>query len=116
MTYTPEQITAIRLAVAKELGWTGVNVSTIYKPFGVYGYCPNEKCRTTIPNWPEDLNACHEAEKSLRVDELEAYLRHLVPNEAQWIKYPMNAYWLICHATSLQRCEAFLKVKGAWPL
>lgn len=64
-----------------------------------------------MPNWPEDLNACHEMEMSLtdegrkemRVEMGEAIMRN-------------GAVKLtgIVHATALQRCEAFLRVHNAW--
>lgn len=63
-----------------------------------------EPCIGTEQDFPNSLDACIDMEDILSDSELER----------------MNGYlencgcWPIWRATSLQRCEAFLKVKGAW--
>lgn len=86
-----------------------------------------------IPNYPEDLNACHEMEKSLvTVGEWISYMENL----ASTATIPTNgatAWELVCkmshsdqkgvlyglagfvHATARQRCIAYLKTKGILP-
>lgn len=86
-----------------------------------------------VPNYPEDLNACHEMEKSLvTVGEWISYMENL----ASVATIPTNgatAWELVCkmshsdqkgvlyglagfvHATARQRCLAYLKVKGILP-
>ena len=58
------------------------------------------------PNYLNDLNAMHEAEKVLTNEQLEVYCNILhKPNH--------GVYWAI-HATASQRAEAFLRTIGKW--
>lgn len=68
-----------------------------------------------IPNYPEDLNACHKMEKVLLPEQTAKYENYLAlavyadDKDEYWtdgIKH-IQAYCI--HATSLQRCEAFIK-------
>lgn len=62
-----------------------------------------------IPDYPNDLNAMHEAEEVL-TDRL-GYLIELggcVQDAA------VEDWWLVAHATAAQRAEAFLKTIGKW--
>jgi hypothetical protein len=59
-----------------------------------------------IPDYLNDLNAMHEAEKALTSEQLEVYCNILhKPNH--------GVYWAI-HATASQRAEAFLRTIGKW--
>lgn len=59
-----------------------------------------------MPDFLEDLNAMHEAEKVLTNEQLEVYCNILhKPNH--------GVYWAI-HATAAQRAEAFLRTIGKW--
>jgi hypothetical protein len=63
----------------------------------------------TPPNYCSDLNAMHEAEKSLTDEQcvfVRDYLRERLEN------YPASRY--IWHATARQRAEAFLRTLGKW--
>ena len=76
------------------------------------GYADADKQKATepeSPNYPGDLNACHEMEEALTDDQGILYgsiLAHIRTRftESKWM-------W---HATAPQRCEAFLKTIGKW--
>ena len=56
-----------------------------------------------IPDYHNDLNAMHEAEKTL------------LPNEwDEYCEYLGGALYYCAHATAKQRAEAFLRVFGKW--
>lgn len=57
-----------------------------------------------LPNYPEDLNACHEMENTLSVGQSLGFDQELIEICGK-VDY---------HATALQRCEAFLRVHNAW--
>jgi len=68
----------------------------------------------TIPNYPNDLNACHEMEKTLTNDQLSHYCLTVLPRVCDMTQ-PMNGnITAAVTATAPQRCEAFLKTKGLW--
>jgi len=109
----------IRIAVAELCGWTVID--------GVYprdcGYPPGhpqhkQEERAPLPNYPADLNACAEFEKTLTDEEFDRYVIILwdkIADTEEAQKPGRNA--LSCFvrgSTALQRCEAFLRVKGKW--
>ena len=93
-----------RIAIAKACGWTEIS------PRMTWGLPPNveddgtENCLKQIPDYLNDLNAMHEAEKQMNTKVLwEAYKAHLL----NWMTEP------VC-ASARQRAEAFLKTIGKW--
>lgn len=64
-----------------------------------------------LPDYPNDLNAMHEAEKIFDLDMQTKYLEILC-EIVDIIK--SNGWWTLCHATAAQRAEAFLKTIGKW--
>lgn len=56
-----------------------------------------------IPDYLNDLNAMHEAEKLLTIEQQTIYLQLL-----------SRQMFFVCHATSRQRAEAFLKTLNLW--
>lgn len=69
-----------------------------------------------LPNYTEDLNACHEAISKLTTwDEQKAYI-----NELKWLALSEDfilaeeALWKLMSATARQRCEALLRTIGKW--
>jgi hypothetical protein len=99
---TDEQINQ---RIAEACGWTKIE----HFPGGFWGQHPlcldeaSEYYDWPIPNYCNDLNAMHEAEKTL--------------NSEQWHLY---SAWLFKatarpqHATARQRAEAFLRTLGKW--
>lgn len=66
-----------------------------------------------IPDFLNDLNAIHEAEKTLKRHqwvEYKAHLDELIP-EIDDAAFTLSR---IIHATAAQRSEAFLKTLGLW--
>lgn len=95
---TDKQINA---AIAEACGWKEVRVNG---GAGVYkGFDNGAELRPDIPDYCNDLNAMHEAEKEiLKIDYI--YQWHL--SETQCFKD-----W---HATARQRAEALLKTLCKW--
>lgn len=124
---TPEQI---RVAVAEELGWRMVEGTLAFPPKTLIdewlASLPKEQADQVmavdyceIPNYDSDLNACHEMEKSLTNEQIQRYSEQLskivVPLKAlfpPFVNPPATRY--IWHATPIQRCEAFLRVRNKW--
>lgn len=71
----------------------------------------NLPCRYGIellPNYIEDLNACHEMEKTLTDSQWVGYLNNL----GGGFKTEFRQSVSYCHATAAQRCDAFLLTHG----
>lgn len=63
----------------------------------------------------EDLNAAHEMECSLTVDEISIFLAELEKvTKKNSVYSPSDIAFWFAHATAAQRAEAFLKTKGLW--
>jgi len=63
-----------------------------------------------VPNYLNDLNAMHEAEKVLTEAQLDAYAQQVYTIVAR--ENPIRRYGI--HATASQRAEAFLRIIGKW--
>lgn len=101
-TMTPERI---RIKLAERMGFDHIGND------GLVGM-RNGFIRD-VPNYPEDLNATHEMEKTLSEEEYHAYLDLLVTMIAGNAMNPRHRdYPKIVSATAQQRCDAFLRVKG----
>ena len=88
---TPE---AQRIAIAVACGWkTGYRDPEAWHP---------------LPDYLNDLNAMHDAEKVLPAGQWDRY--------AQWLREltSSNRRFLIARATASQRAEAFLRTIGKW--
>ena len=67
-----------------------------------------------IPNYLNDLNAMHEAEKMLGAC-WPTYCEHLLEIvEPEPRSLEVCHYWNLLHATATQRAEAFLRTIGKW--
>jgi hypothetical protein len=99
----------INIAIAEACGWQFVTYKETFAKPPNGGPC---QYKEGIPNYCKDLNAMHEAEKTLILTKRGEYLWHLA---------------LICcnceegsrtfettTATAKQRAEAFLKTLGKW--
>jgi hypothetical protein len=88
---TPEQQ---RIAIAEACGWTDTQIID-----GKYG-------QTDVPDYLNDLNACHEMEEVLTSEQVTSYVYSLES---------MNERWSTpAFATASQRAEAFLRTIGKW--
>jgi len=101
------------IAIAEACGWRA-----IHKPFGKpykVGYNPNGEANLQqLPNYLNDLNAMHEAEKLLHDDDIRCeFVDHLT--------FTVDGMWAdakrrfeCATATAAQRAEAFLKTLNLW--
>ena len=99
---TPE---AQRIAIAEACGWilnpakhTAKGLDWLHVPSGNTAYNP--------PNYLNDLNAMHEAEKVLNEKQED------IMNSTLWDIMDGRKY--LWHATASQRAEAFLRTIGKW--
>ena len=58
------------------------------------------------PDYPNDLNAMHEAEKALTLEQWDKYIDRL----DDWVPSMRN----VAHATASERAEAFLRTLNLW--
>ena len=105
------------IAIAEACGWRAIQDSE-YKPFGKpykVGYNPNGEANLQqLPNYLNDLNAMHEAEKLLHDDDIRCeFVDHLT--------FTVDGMWAdakrrfeCATATAAQRAEAFLKTLKLW--
>lgn len=119
---TPE---AQRIAIAEACGWKRYELPggwcwTHYKLCVVGGPLVFDDSSTEgLPDYLNDLNAMHEAEKVLKTTdgkigkpcERDQYCMHL--NGITGHNVTTHSY-LIIHATAAQRAEAFLRTLGKW--
>ena len=101
---TPE---AQRIAIAEACGWTEISD---WGAGGINGKHPTEPWVEVIPDYLNDLNAMHEAEKTLNFIKAAEYARILTSiawQSEQPVFAPMTA-------TAAQRAEAFLRTLNLW--
>jgi hypothetical protein len=94
----------INIAIAELCGWKE-------EEFGPSWY----QSFTKMPDYCNDLNAMHEAEKTLSGDQ---WLDYMLNIQAVLVRHPNRDKWTVCrelrHATARQLAEAFLKTIGKW--
>ena len=98
-----------RIAIAEACGWTKIG----HYEQEITGRKPTNGFYEIIPDYLNDLNAMHEAEKMLtehQWDEYERVLR-LVCDGCSYFE---GAGKELLHATAAQRAEAFLRTIGEW--
>ncbi len=131
----------MRVEIAKELGldnrWVIMKHGLYYRP-GAHGYTNNiqeawvvseaeadrhvyphddpvTKHPAPLPDWPNDLNSCHEMEKHITIEqsgEYDAILDDLLNVDVEHGDgVIITPIW---HAPAPQRCTAFLKTVGRW--
>lgn len=103
---TDEQINA---AIAEACGWTDFVVHT---EFGLMGTPPDTHgLRTAVDWYTVDLNAMHEAEKTLKgYEQIHTYVWHL-SNRKDW---QTDFKLMEVHISARDRAEAFLRTLGKW--
>jgi hypothetical protein len=110
-----------RIAIAEACGWTNFNSGT-HKGAIQYGQPPNSPHNSwELPDYLNDLNACHEMEKLLDEGQKERFvfwLNHLHPFADIHYSERKRAIRLevfsLVHATAAQRAKAFLLTLDLW--
>ena len=102
---------AQRIAIAKVRGWTDIKEPHGFAP-EPYGFPPGRTNgeREDIPDYLNDLDAMHEAEKILTPAQFFQYEKNITT----LVGSRDQKYYLNLHATAAQRAEAFLKTLGLW--
>ena len=103
-----------RIAIATACGWTEIDGLSAK---GLMGRPSGKICSFDyLPDYLNDLNACHEAEKVLTQDHMIDYSRHV--GKAVTIHLPASrAAWMdfkLINSTAAQRAEAFLRTLNLW--
>lgn len=113
----------IRIAIAEACGWK----FHIWEYEGDYAHCClchldtltrplpqacNKGWSEVPPDYPNDLNAMHEAESQAELDHYP--LRERYSANLQMVCDRDKSPWPIWRATARQRAEAFLRTLGKW--
>jgi hypothetical protein len=88
----------INISIAEACGWKRDKRGLGW--LSPHGYYAPE------PDYCNDLNAMHGAEKILTRDQIEVFCDQLLPKH--------HGIWWGIHTTSHQRAEAFLRTLGKW--
>jgi hypothetical protein len=113
--FTPKQIEAIRIAVAEVAGLTDVHETGNEHKRVVMHRASNGRDWCITPDYPADLNAVHEVEKSLTGPQWDAYTHDLDAIGRRGDKVPwremnpsrvIDAY--LVHANATDKCIALL--------
>ena len=98
----------IRIAIAEWCGWRSYHdcLHILYWNESLGELIQDAYMSHALPDYPNDLNAVHEAEKKLDVNPWQQYI-NLLPDIIEDWRSPI-------HATARQRCEALLKTVGLW--
>lgn len=112
----------IRIAIAEKCGWVRLERST-----GIITKYPVDTARSAklwwldsygkvaywVPNYPEDLNAMHEAEKTIKgEDQVKYYYELLLAVTGRYTRLETDFNFL--HATAHQRSEAWCRTFELW--
>ena len=97
-----------QIVIAEACGWT-VNVAgkTVYSPSGVFNRTLFAEVSMILPDYPNDLNAMHEAVMTLsnrQLDDLHTWISDTMTGTDKYM-------WLL---TPQQYAEAFLRTIGKW--
>jgi len=110
-----------RIAIAEACGWTEIKHNPTTDLW--YGTPPKDHkpvWDVILPNYLNDLNAMHEAEKMLDGNQqinFACYLTQPVRDEIYEVM-PNDLRYTVCypalHSTAAQRAEAFLRTLNLW--
>ena len=113
-----------RVAIAQACGWKDCDINWLRKPALLLGSKPTFSdgkiisylVDQTIPDYLNDLNACHQMEKTLTQEQMIDYSRHV--GKAVTIHLPASrAAWMdfkLINATAAQKSKAFLRTLDLW--
>jgi hypothetical protein len=106
---------AQRIAIAEACGWSAHDVRNNEKYWFVHASRPRTCiAKFELPDYLNDLNAMHEAEKALS-DEQGSLYRHILSLNSDG---PRATYLTVeramCHATAQERAKAFLRTLNLW--
>jgi hypothetical protein len=110
--------------IAEQCGWTSVELEDFSEPGNpcafMTGVPPKGSARIAIPDYCNDLNAMHEAEKFLLPDDAMYSQRNFYANKLGsltnndngrgWQPLSNDDCFPILHATARQRSEAFVYI------
>ncbi len=113
---TPEQQ---RIAIAEACGWRyDTTAAPDMKYVGIMCWIRpgNDDWRTEqVPDYLNDLNAIHEAEKVLTIAQRIQYKQQIgVVMSGGSVGRAIPDWWLIHEASPAQRAEAFLRTLNLW--
>lgn len=92
-----------RIKIAEACGWKKWDGENTAYPLG-YLY------ESETPDYLNDLNAMHEAEKVLTEGQRRTFFFHLFGTQ----RLDDSDLWKAVHATAAQRAEAFLRTLNLW--
>jgi len=105
-----------RIAIAEACGWTKVIGGL--QPRGdstpKWWRCPKGRELRSIPDYLNDLNAMHDAEKTLSEKRIRSYAFTLAQVLDTSPTVDLDDQFLNIHATAAQRAEAFLRTINKW--
>jgi hypothetical protein len=101
---------AINKAIAEYCGWTEIMWDDQEGCAILTGRRPKDSVILFVPNYYNDLNAMHEAERVLTTQQCCRYESMLQAHAHKDAKFTGFSF----HATSQQRAEAFLRTVGKW--
>lgn len=109
---TPE---AQRIAIAEACGWEIALKGMVPEclqhaksPGGVWEYF------NKVPDYLNDLNACHEMEKVLTEEQWESFCIHLVGSGPYYCSENRTTLRIALRAAPAKHCEAFLRALNLW--
>lgn len=108
-----------RVAIAEACGWTQIeNLHTMIIGGHWFGYPPKNAFigdKDQLPRFCDDLNAMHEAEKTLTGEQRYRYADILPLDSDLKSTVLQQAFFdVFIHATAARRAECFLKAIGKW--
>jgi hypothetical protein len=99
-----------RIAIAKACGWTEIDELRANRSMGKP---PGKISFEFLPNYPADLNACHEMEQVMTTNQFDKYCHHL--DQIRGMRHCTYATAAErCKASAAERCEAFRRTLGLW--
>ena len=105
----------INIAIAEACGWLK-RVPCNKCGHGTHQWLtPDGLVVDKLTDYCHDLNAMHEAENMLTIDEQHSFVNHLANMlSCSYDFWDKEEDWKLTHSTARQRAEAFLRVKGLW--